>query len=75
MIKPKDSPENFSKCVCENCSLFYDCNKKKEEKLFCARKRSDCEMDAKKMCICGICPVYSDNNLSGGYFCINEIKE
>jgi hypothetical protein len=32
-------------------------------------------MDAKKMCICGICPIYSANDLSGAYFCINEISE
>lgn len=74
-MKPQDNPENFSKCICENCALFTECNKEGKEKLFCARKKSDCAMDASKMCICGVCPVYNDNNLSGGYFCINEIKD
>jgi hypothetical protein len=75
MSKPKDIQENFNRCVCESCSLFTKCNKEKGEKIFCAKKKSDCDMDNNKMCICGICPVYIENNLSGGYFCINEIKE
>lgn len=74
MTKPSDNQENFSKCVCESCTLFYQCNIDKKEKLFCARKKSGCDMDAKKMCICGTCPVYNENDLSGAYFCINEIK-
>ena len=74
MNKPNDNPENFSQCICINCSLYTDCNKGKNEKLFCARKKSECPMDASKMCICGMCPVYKKNDLSGGYFCINEIS-
>lgn len=32
-------------------------------------------MDSNKMCICGGCPVYRENDLAGGYFCINELGE
>jgi hypothetical protein len=73
--KPSDSAENLAGCVCHDCSLYSDCNKGKSEKLFCARKKSICDMDSRKFCICGMCPVYADNNLKGGYFCINEIVE
>ena len=73
-MKPADSQENFAKCVCGRCPLYTDCNKGKEEKLFCGRKKSDCPMDSSKMCICGTCPVFSENKLSGGYFCIHELK-
>lgn len=75
MVKPKDNEVNFNKCICESCTLYHDCNKEKKEKLFCGRKKSECEMDAKKMCICGMCPVYSENNLEGAYFCINPIAD
>lgn len=74
MSKPQDSQENFLLCICPQCSLFTDCNKEKAEKLFCARKKSGCEMDVKKMCICGMCRVYDQSKLAGGYFCVNEIK-
>ena len=69
MPKPPDSQENFSLCICGKCPVFAVCNKEKTEKLFCAKKKSDCEMDAKKMCICGMCKVFADNKLTGGYFC------
>jgi hypothetical protein len=72
--KPSDTPDNLSRCICQDCSLYSACNKNESEKLFCARKKSNCTMDSKRFCICGMCPVYSDNNLKGGYFCINEIS-
>ena len=71
-MKPENNKENFSKCICVGCSLYVDCNRDKKEKLFCGKTKSECSMDANKMCICGSCPVYSKNNLSGGYFCIKE---
>lgn len=74
MKKPEDSQENMGKCICGGCPLYTDCNKEKMEGLFCARTKSQCEMDGKKMCICGNCPVFQENELSGGYFCINDIE-
>lgn len=73
MSKPQNNQENASRCVCVKCQLFTDCNKGKNEMLFCARDRSGCDMDIKKMCICGMCRVFNDNNLTGGYFCKNQI--
>lgn len=74
-MKPANNGDNWEKCICGNCPLFRECNQEKNEKIFCARKKSECEMDAKKMCICGGCTVYNENSLSRGYFCINEIQE
>ena len=73
MPKPQNNQENLPLCICEKCSLFTDCNKEKQEMLFCARLKSGCKMDIKKMCICGTCKVFQNNELTGGYFCINEI--
>ena len=69
-MKPENSITNFEKCICPNCSLFYDCNKKNGERVFCARGASSCVMDDKRLCICPKCPVYAENGLSGAYFCI-----
>lgn len=74
-MKPADTHENFAKCVCPMCTLFTDCNKEKDERLFCARRKSVCPMDNTKICICGTCAVFRENGLVGGYFCINEIRE
>lgn len=74
-MKPEDNQENFKKCICMGCPLYNDCNREKKEKLFCARQKSQCSMDNTKRCICGACSVYSENELSGGYFCINAINK
>ena len=74
MQKPQDNQENFLLCICEKCPLFTDCNRDRKEKLFCAKSESNCEMDVKKMCICGMCKVFHNNELIGGYFCKNEIN-
>lgn len=74
-MKPENNQENLIKCICKRCPLYSECNKGKNEILFCARQKSECSMDNTKMCICGACPVFSKNKLSGGYFCINEISE
>ena len=74
MKKPADNQTNFTACICPGCPLYTDCNREKSEKLFCGRKKSECAMDANRMCLCGMCPVYKKNDLTGGYFCINEIS-
>jgi len=73
-MKPMDNKDNSARCICPACALHTDCNRKKNELLFCGRNKSECAMDQKRMCICGDCPVYGENDLSGGYFCINELK-
>ena len=74
-MKPADNQKNFKNCVCPGCSLYIDCNSGKNEKLFCAREISECAMDPDKICICAGCPVYAENSLSGGYFCLNKLED
>lgn len=74
MQKPKDNEENRGKCICPSCPLYSTCNDQKHEKFFCGTHKSACQMDRRKLCICGACFVYNENDLTGGYFCINEIN-
>ncbi|MFA5358545.1 MAG: DUF2769 domain-containing protein [Patescibacteria group bacterium] len=73
-MKPVNTPENRAKCICGDCPLYNQCTEEKKEMLYCAVGKSTCDLDASKPCICGSCPVYAENDLSGGYFCIDEIK-
>lgn len=73
-MKPQENEHNRNRCLCDGCQLYGHCNAAAREKLFCATQKSVCAMDSSKMCICGSCPVYAENALVGGYFCINEIE-
>lgn len=73
-MKPIDSEQNRTKCVCPNCLVFNDCSKIKKEIAFCAQTKSSCIKEAKDACICGSCPVYIENKLGGGYFCLSELN-
>jgi len=73
-MKPQNTEENKEQCLCPQCYLYTECNKGKGESFFCGETKSECAMDAKKLCICGRCPVYIKNSLEGGYLCINELK-
>lgn len=72
MPKILNTKENFAKCVCAGCPTYQanDCAKGKKEKLYCAVGKSNCEL-ARKGCICGACPIWSEYKLDGGYFCLN----
>jgi hypothetical protein len=48
--------------------------KDKMQGLFCAREKSDCEIE-KKGCICGQCPLFSEYGLENLYYCINGAEE
>lgn len=68
MIVP-DTTENARKCICLKCPSFpKDC---KEETLYCARGKSDCEIEARS-CVCIACPIYLDYSLKDLYFCDKE---
>lgn len=70
-MKPENNEKNYTNCICPACPSYNDCCEKTSEKAFCANKRCSCEVE-RKSCICGNCPVYKENDVSGGYFCINE---
>ena len=68
-MKVSDTPENLKKCICASCPSYNECMKKgMEQGLFCARGKTDCELE-RLGCICGQCPVHSEYHLFGGYYC------
>ncbi|MHC4617273.1 MAG: DUF2769 domain-containing protein [Planctomycetota bacterium] len=51
-----------------NCSSCPSYPKGKGEGLYCARGRSNCEIE-RKGCNCPECPVWLNNGLTAMYFC------
>jgi len=74
-MKTANTEDNMKKCICSRCPLYNDCNKENSEGLYCARTKTECPMDNTKACICGACVVFAENDLTEGYFCLNEISE
>ena len=68
MAKVADNPENLQKCSCRGCPTHNQCMKDKMQGLFCARVMTDCKL-TKDGCICGACPVASENKLDRMYYC------
>ncbi len=60
--------ENADRCICPGCPTINECMKNRNEHLFCARGKTDCEME-KKGCLCGECPIGSEYNLIDFYYC------
>ncbi|MFA6306547.1 MAG: DUF2769 domain-containing protein [Patescibacteria group bacterium] len=71
MPKISNTKENFAKCLCAGCPTYQadSCAKENKEKLYCATGKSNCSL-VNKGCICGACPVWSENKLTKGYFCL-----
>jgi hypothetical protein len=76
MPKVVDTAENAAKCVCGRCPTFVqsDCPEEKTEALYCARQKTACELQ-EMGCICGVCPVHSENQLTSEYFCTKGAAE
>jgi hypothetical protein len=51
-----DTQENLEKCICKDCPTYNQCMKEKGGGLFCARGRTDCEIEEDE-CDCVQCPV------------------
>ncbi|MFA6295779.1 MAG: DUF2769 domain-containing protein [Patescibacteria group bacterium] len=66
----ENNKENFAKCICTGCPTYIDCMKEKNQKLFCAVGKTECN-PKKQGCICGECPVASQYGLKKLYYCIN----
>ncbi|MCP8323070.1 MAG: DUF2769 domain-containing protein [Candidatus Methylarchaceae archaeon HK02M2] len=67
-MKVPDNKENLMKCICTNCPTHNDCMKERKQGLFCARVKSDCDLE-RQGCICGQCPISSEYRLSKMYYC------
>ncbi len=60
--------ENTSKCLCPGCPTINECMKNRNQHLFCAGGKTECEVE-KKGCLCGECPVESEFGLTEFYYC------
>jgi hypothetical protein len=68
MAEVPDTQENVQKCICGGCPSYDQCMREKDEILYCARERSNCEI-SKNGCLCGACPLTSEFNLDKMYYC------
>ena len=66
-----NTKENAGKCSCPRCPSYDECMAGKTEALYCGRDTTSCSVKTNG-CICAGCPVYSENNLNSGYYCINK---
>ncbi len=67
-MRPQDNEQNAGRCICPECPTYNDCMDGNDERLFCARGKTSCD-PTPNGCICGSCPVWSENQLSSYYFC------
>ncbi|MFA6228467.1 MAG: DUF2769 domain-containing protein [Patescibacteria group bacterium] len=65
---------NSGRCVCGQCPSYSDCLRDRAEGLFCASGKATCEIK-KSGCLCGGCPIATEYNLNGGYWCIEGVAE
>lgn len=71
MSKVEKNNDNFNQCFCLNCPSYNECAKEKTEKLYCSEEIGKSACDYKMNgCLCGGCPVYKNNNLKTGYYCL-----
>jgi len=71
MTEVKNDKNNSDRCACPRCPSYNDCAKTKAETLYCAGEigKSACGYKMNG-CICGGCPVHTENKLKAGYYCI-----
>ena len=62
-----DTLDNADIYLCSSCPTRNECMKQQEQRLFCARGKTDCEL-ARKGCFCGGCPLENEYQFSGLYF-------
>ena len=67
-MKVPDTKEDWAKCICMNCPTENECMKTRMQGLFCARGETNCDLE-RQGCICGECPISSEYQLTGGYYC------
>jgi len=72
MPQVKKTSANIKKCICPACPSYNKCAGGNKEALYCAKEigKSSCEYKMNG-CICGGCPVHTENKLNSGYYCIN----
>ena len=63
-----DTEENAEKCLCQGCPTRNECMESNEERLFCSRGKTECELE-RRGCLCGSCPVENEYGLTDFYYC------
>lgn len=76
MTKVPNDEKNANRCICSSCPTYTSspCAKEKKENVYCATGKTSCEL-VKKNCLCGVCPLWEEYNLSKGYFCFSGQAE
>jgi len=72
MTKVTNNQTNSGQCACPTCPSYNVCSKEKHVGLFCAipLEQRVCTYN-ENGCVCGDCPIYKNNKLETGYYCIN----
>ncbi len=60
--------ENTDKCLCPGCPTCNGYMGNRNERLFCAGGKTECDPE-KKGCLCGECPVQGEYGLLDFYYC------
>ena len=60
--------ENVDRCICPGCPTRNACMNNRNQRLFCAGGKTECELE-KKGCLCGECPVQGEYGLVNFYYC------
>lgn len=63
-----DTEENAGMCLCPGCPTHNECMKKNNERIFCSRGKTDCDLE-RKGCLCGTCPIERKYGLTDFYYC------
>lgn len=63
-----DTDENAERCLCPGCPTHNECMKSNDERLFCSKGKTECELE-RKGCLCGTCPVEREYELTDFYYC------
>ena len=64
----QDTEENAELCLCPGCPTHNECMEDNNERLFCSRGKTDCDLE-KRGCLCGTCPVERNYELTDFYYC------
>jgi len=57
----EDTERNSSRCRCPGCPTHDDCMSRNDERLYCSRDRTECDVTAHG-CLCNECPVWSETS-------------
>lgn len=63
-----DTDENAERCRCPECPVYNDCMDNNNERLFCSRGNTDCNIE-KRGCLCLHCLNEIEYKLNSFFYC------